>query len=58
MGKRLVTVKEVDRLLFLVDRMTKIVLDENATYEELEQAKTDLDEIEKITSVALSRVPR
>jgi hypothetical protein len=37
--------------------MSKIVLDENATYEELEQAQADLDEIEKITSVALSRVP-
>jgi len=57
MGKRLVTAKQIDRLIFLVDRMSKIALDENATYEELKQAKADLDEIEKITSVALSRVP-
>ena len=57
MGKRLVTAKQIDRLIFLVDRMSKIALDENATYEELKQAKADLDEIEKITSAALSRVP-
>jgi hypothetical protein len=57
MVKRLVTARDVDRLLLLVDRMSRIVLDEDATEEELKQAKADLDEIEKISEVALSRTP-
>jgi hypothetical protein len=52
MKKRLVTVEEYNRLQFLLDRMSKIALDEDSIYEEFEQARVDLKEMDDILAGA------